>query len=258
MISEKEVQILPPGNFRSSDGRPKDAAYWVVDSESVLSELSRRTNDVPIYYEHQDVHATDNGLPSPAAGWVSPKDIRWSEKKGLYAVNVQWTPRAQEYILLGEYRFTSAFFSYEKAISGDAVSGRIIALHSFSLVNSPAIDGMEKVTLKKEGTIMNDVSDVTENEGLKKECEELRAALVAATKEREELRAALAVAKNASVFHTAELREWAQTLSAEQVLAYAKVAPPNVLGVMQSEGKTMPLEEPPLMREVRNLNGRRQ
>lgn len=135
------LQILPYGTFRarSGDARPTDAPHWVLtetQAEAVLADLATLTNDIPIYYEHQDLRAKDNGQPAPVAGWVSPAAVAFQPGRGLFANSVQWTEKARRFIDSDEYRYLSPLFSYR------AGTGEITQLVNLSLVNSPGIDGM--------------------------------------------------------------------------------------------------------------------
>lgn len=137
-----EIQLLPAGEFRAIDGRPTDAPAWRIDAaiaERLRSQLAARTNPLPIDYEHQTMHASKNGQPAPAAGWL--KSLVWREGQGLFGI-VEWTERAKALIAAGEYRYISPVFKYA------ASSGEILDLAPPALVNYAGIDGMQAVALK--------------------------------------------------------------------------------------------------------------
>ena len=146
-ISER-VMVMPDGYFKSHDGRPFDvpANAWLLDQaayELLKSTASTRTNDYHFDYEHQTLHAEENGKPAPASGWFNPSDLEYVQGEGLYALNVSWTPSARTHLKNDEYRFISPVFHYDKQ------TGRPTKLRHFALTNDPAVDGMDKVAVLK-------------------------------------------------------------------------------------------------------------
>ncbi|CAM3932699.1 MULTISPECIES: phage protease [Pseudoalteromonas] len=146
-ISER-VMVMPDGYFKSHDGRPFDvpANAWLLDQaafELLKSTASTRTNDYHFDYEHQTLHAEENGKPAPASGWFNPSDLEYVPGEGLYALNVRWTPNARAHLKNDEYRFISPVFHYDKQ------TGRPTKLRHFALTNDPAVDGMDKVAVLK-------------------------------------------------------------------------------------------------------------
>jgi phage I-like protein len=146
-ISER-VMVMPDGYFNSHDGRPFDvpANAWLLDQaayELLKSTASTRTNDYHFDYEHQTLHAEENGKPAPASGWFNPSDLEYVPGEGLYALNVRWTPSARAHLKNDEYRFISPVFHYDKQ------TGRPTKLRHFALTNDPAVDGMDKVAVLK-------------------------------------------------------------------------------------------------------------
>jgi phage I-like protein len=139
------VQLLPAGAFRASDGRPADAAAWVLDAataQRLIEQVAARKNPLPIDYEHQTVHARSNGQPAPAAGWFSR--LEWREGSGLWAVDVRWTERARQMIAAGEYRYLSPVFLYDRR------TGAVTRLLHAALTNDPALDGMAAVAAARQ------------------------------------------------------------------------------------------------------------
>lgn len=146
-ISER-VMVMPDGYFKSHDGRPFDvpANAWLLDQaayELLKSTASTRTNDYHFDYEHQTLHAEENGKPAPASGWFNPSDLEYVPGEGLYALNVRWTHSARAHLKNDEYRFISPVFHYDKQ------TGRPTKLRHFALTNDPAVDGMDKVAVLK-------------------------------------------------------------------------------------------------------------
>lgn len=145
------VMVMPDGYFNSHDGRPFDvpANAWLLDQaafELLKSTASTRTNDYHFDYEHQTLHAEENGKPAPASGWFNPSELEYVPGEGLYALNVRWTPSARAHLKNDEYRFISPVFHYDKQ------TGRPTKLRHFALTNDPAVDGMDKVAVLKSQT----------------------------------------------------------------------------------------------------------
>lgn len=135
------LHLLPAGEFRAVDGRPADAPAWRLDKKiahAIISDAAARKNPYVLDYEHQTLHAAQNGKPAPAAGWF--KHLAWREGVGLLATDVTYTAAAQAMITAGEYRYVSAVFEY-------APDGRVLRLLHAGLVNTPALDGLTAVKL---------------------------------------------------------------------------------------------------------------
>ncbi|UTV30168.1 phage protease [Photobacterium atrarenae] len=137
------VQLLPAGKFKARDGRPHDTkdGYWHLTAETAAQMIAATKAAAPkvlIDYEHQTLHAAENGKPAPAAGWLtSETDIEWRDGQGLY-IKPDWTKVAQEHIDNGEYAFLSAVFPYDK-------QGRPLLLRMAAITNDPGVVGMESV-----------------------------------------------------------------------------------------------------------------
>lgn len=135
------IKILPAGDFRARDGRPRGLPAWKVGPESaarIIATLDASKVRVPIDYEHQSLKAKDNGQPAPAAGWF--KTVEWRDGEGLFATDVEWTEKARGMIQSGEYRYLSPVLAYYKE------TGEITQILSAALTNSPALDVLEEVT----------------------------------------------------------------------------------------------------------------
>lgn len=136
-----QIQLTPAGFFRAVDGRPADAPNgWYIDA-TIAADLSAKVaalqNDLVIDYEHQTLHKEKNGQPAPAAGWF--KNLEWREGSGLWALDVKWTPQAEQAILSGQYRYLSPVFEYE------SVSGHVLSMRMAAITNSPGLDGMQSL-----------------------------------------------------------------------------------------------------------------
>ena len=135
-----EIQLLPAGEFRAWDGRPTDVPAWRIDAaaaQALIAQLAQRANPLAIDYEHQTLHARQNGQPAPAAGWFDA--LEWREGSGLWATGVRWSERAAAMIAAGEYRYISPVFAY------DPHTGSVTRILHAALVNDPALDGMAAV-----------------------------------------------------------------------------------------------------------------
>jgi len=134
-----EVQLTPAGFFRAKDGRPVDLVDgWFID-ESVAHRLIDDywySNARVIDYEHQTLRTEENGQPAPAAGWFN--GLQWRES-GLWATDVKWTPKAEEMILSGEYKYISPVILY------DPKTGHVLDVVMAAITNNPAIDGMSSI-----------------------------------------------------------------------------------------------------------------
>ncbi|MDO6497332.1 phage protease [Photobacterium sanguinicancri] len=172
------VQLLPAGKFQARDGRPHDTedGYWHLDAviaAQMIAATKATSPKVVIDYEHQTLHAAENGKPAPAAGWLlSSTDIEWREGQGLY-IKPDWTAIAQTHIDNDEYAFLSAVFPYDK-------QGRPLLLRMAAITNDPGVVGMDSLAalaadfnihLGKPGVDINlygSTEDSVLNEALKK------------------------------------------------------------------------------------------
>lgn len=146
------VQLLPDGKFAATDGRPFEVpgGKWLMDAlafSNIQANAATRTNDFHFDYEHQTLNSDMNGKPAPAAGWFN--ELEYVPGEGVFALNVDWTSAAAQFIDNKEYRYTSAVFSY------DAQSGRPLALLHVALTNDPALDGMKAIAALKAGAHSN-------------------------------------------------------------------------------------------------------
>jgi phage I-like protein len=169
VTENNRVQILPDGYFTPTDGREVDveSGKWLMDQqafESLQTFVSQRTNDLLFDYEHQTLNSDENGKPAPAAGWF--KKLDYVPGEGLFAVDVDWTEPAAQFIKNKEYRYTSAVFSFDRK------TGRPIELKHVALTNNPALDGMKAIaalTAKKNltGITATSTGETPMNEALK-------------------------------------------------------------------------------------------
>jgi phage I-like protein len=125
-----EIQILPYGEVKSKRGNFKADAAGIA---GIIDAFKGEKNDLVIDYEHQ----TLAGGEAPAAGWI--KELTNKGEGGLWA-KVEWTDRAADYIKKKEYRYLSPVIGLD--------GGKVTALYSAGLTNTPAIDGMTPVANK--------------------------------------------------------------------------------------------------------------
>jgi phage I-like protein len=116
------VQLLPAGTFSGRDGR----GPYRLDVQSVLSEFSKWGMPLAIDFEHQAIHAPENGNPAPAAGWISQLE---NKPSGIWG-RVEWTAKASAMLAAKEYRYLSPVFDHAK-------DGTVARLIGAGLTNNP-------------------------------------------------------------------------------------------------------------------------
>jgi len=184
-----EAHLLPPGPFRSTDGRPEECEAWQLDAaiaSQVIARMAAQKNDTLIDYEHQSLRSEWNGQPVIAAGWF--RNMEWRDGKGLYAVGVDWTDKAKGHIQTKEYRYISTvFFYYER-------TGEVIEVVSVALTNTPALDGLDALdmaALSKRFNLPTETNDMP-IAALTAERDGLKTKIAALTTERDSLNAKVA------------------------------------------------------------------
>lgn len=144
-LDDDAIQIFPAGRFDAPRGAMAGSGPWQINgviAARLIAQLSARKNAIAIDYEHQTLKSAENGQPAPAAGWLSPAAFEWREGQGLYAVSPEWTAAASRYIEQHEYRYLSPVFAYDRK------TGEVLDLLHVALTNTPAIDGMDELTLQ--------------------------------------------------------------------------------------------------------------
>jgi phage I-like protein len=142
------IQLFPAGDFDAPRSALRGQGPWHLNADSaqqLISACAQRANDMLIDYEHQFLHSAKNGLPVPAAGWIDSASLEWRDDPaaatGLFARQVKWVGDASALIAADIYRYLSPVFSY------DAKTGTVLDIINVALTNSPAIDGMQAVTI---------------------------------------------------------------------------------------------------------------
>lgn len=143
-----QVQLLPDGLFKATDGRPFDvpSGQWLMNAaawHAIQAAAAAQVNEFHFDYEHQTLNAEKNGQPAPAAGWFKGTALRYVPGQGLFATDVAWTANARAHIEAKEYRYISAVFAYSKS------TGQVLALLHVALTNQPALDGMRAIAALK-------------------------------------------------------------------------------------------------------------
>lgn len=106
---------------------------------TLIAAADARATPYVIDYDHQTLLTKENGKPAPAAGFF--KKLEWREGVGLFAIDVEWTENAKDYIASGEFKFISPVIGYNKG------TGNVTALYMAAITNNPSIDGMNEVLL---------------------------------------------------------------------------------------------------------------
>lgn len=270
-IVPTEAHLLPPGPFRSTDGRPEECEAWQLDvtiASQVISRMAAKKNDTLIDYEHQSLRSEWNGQPVIAAGWFH--NMEWRDGKGLYAVDIDWTDDAKGYILQKKIRYISTvFFYYER-------TGEVIEVASVTMTNTPALDGLDSLdmaALSKRFNLPTETNDMqmaaltAERDGLKTqiatlttERDSLNDKVAALTTERDVLKtrvdafdqeqAAAALAKeqedHAALLQSAltdgrlvpAQKAWAEKQSLADLTEYLDATAPLPITQKQSDGKS--------------------
>lgn len=173
-----EFRLIPAGEFRSRDGRPKECQSWVMAEEDglrIIADLAAQADALVIDYEHATLRARETGNKAPAAGWF--KQAEWRDD-GLWLVGVDWTALAAEEIATKAYRYISPVFTY------DQKTGRVLKVFHAALTNCAGLDGL--TDLAALAAEVFDTATPTETPLMDELLEELRWMLnlpVGATKE---------------------------------------------------------------------------
>lgn len=161
-------QGVPPGAFRIFPFGQVETTkgVFVFDQEAAASVIERWReygNRLSIDYEHQALEPVANG-PVPAAGWFE-LELR---EDGLWAVNVEWTERAQALLAAREYRyFSPAFYTDEK--------GRIVELINLALTNIPATKRMQPLVARNDDQRRYEMTEIMRQLGLRENANEAEA-----------------------------------------------------------------------------------
>ena len=119
------IQVFPSGTFSGRDGR----GPYSCDPPAVVARTLEHNGqvDIPVDYDHQLEHTTQNGQPAIAAGWLTELAAR---EDGVWG-RVEWTEKGKAHVAAREYRYVSPVYYYEEN------TGEILAIESVALTNVP-------------------------------------------------------------------------------------------------------------------------
>lgn len=151
------LRVLPDGLFSAPDGRPGNmegvtAKSWVLNAKAAQAVIARFTAlglELPLDYEHQTLKNAENGLPAPAAGWIT--GLTYEPGVGLLA-DVRWTDAGGDYVAKGEYKYLSPVFPFDKQ------TGEVLSLHSVALTNKPGLNVLGEIAAMAALATQNDFS----------------------------------------------------------------------------------------------------
>jgi phage I-like protein len=130
-----KVLLMPFGSNMLGDGRGPFVLRDRAHAETVVAATKEKlgNREFMFDYDHQGMKVIDESYSGKAvaAGWT--KDFAVDDK-GIWAVEVQWTPAAKTHIAAHEYRYISPWFMASKK------TGEVALLINAALVNRPAFD----------------------------------------------------------------------------------------------------------------------
>jgi phage I-like protein len=130
-----KVLLLPFGSNMLGDGRGPFVLRDEKHAQAVIAATQKHlgNRDFMFDYDHEAMKVADDQVvgKAVASGWTNEFAV---DAKGIWAVNVKWTPAAEVHIAAREYRYVSPLFR------ADTKTGEVIRLVNASLVNRPAFD----------------------------------------------------------------------------------------------------------------------
>jgi phage I-like protein len=156
----REIAVAVPGSFVKAGREFSITPEMIREMEANFAK--RKNGQVVIDYEHaSEDPAVAKGGPVPAAGWIhrlavsSRQDAVGSGGRQLPDANcltalVEWTPKAEEMLRAGEYRFFSPAIDFNAA---DKETGEPqgATLTSGALTNHPFLEDLPPIMLS-DGT----------------------------------------------------------------------------------------------------------
>ena len=189
-----EVKIAVVGSWKGHSAGPFELT--LQDLEEIKTNFDNSTIDIVADFEHASLW----NEKAPATGWVKELYIKDDE---LWA-KVKWLDDAKELIKSEQYKYISPVFDQHTI---DQVSGEDIgwSLHSLALTNRPFLEELGEVIAnhknnphqEKETEMGMTPEEKAEQDALKAENEELKAAAAQAEEKRveDEVDAAIAAKK---------------------------------------------------------------
>ena len=139
-IAPTEILIFRPGE------NPTDNGPLLFDAEAarmVMEAYTARGIKLHFDYAHALPESWEVEDPDPqhqiAAGWFELEVRETPEGPELWAVNIQWTPRAKKAIEDLEWGYFSPWLYVEEG------TNRVIELRNIGLTNDPAMNGINPV-----------------------------------------------------------------------------------------------------------------
>jgi len=126
-----EVRLLATGETKTTKGPYK---YTKRSEQAILQRVLELGRDkLNFDYGHAQLSPFQSADASASAGWFR-LDAR---EDGLYATDIEWTPRAAKGLSEREWRY------FSPAIMLDAKSGEVLELINVALTNIPATKGQK-------------------------------------------------------------------------------------------------------------------
>lgn len=130
-----KVLLLPFGSNMLGDGRGPFVLRDQKHAEAVVAATKKAlgNREFMFDYDHEAMKVTGDEVmgKAVAAGWAKEFAV---DDKGIWAVNVKWTPAAEAHIAAHEYRYISPWFI------ASTKTGDVARLINAALVNRPAFD----------------------------------------------------------------------------------------------------------------------
>jgi len=138
------VHLVPAGSFYGIDGR---GPYHLENADAVItgSRNYAGKRKMVLDYEHQSLHAKENGQPAPAAGWIVGLQKR---ENGIWGL-VEWTDAAAQAVAKREYRYISP-------VIVTTPDGKVTAIINAALTNSPNLDQLTALSRAEEPSMEPD------------------------------------------------------------------------------------------------------
>jgi phage I-like protein len=144
-----EIMVAPYGKwkgYKADDGSkiefevtPELGDQAIAYHRSLKERFPQR--DLVIDYEHQ----SEIDVQAPAAGWMF-SDI-FKKDDGIYARVKNWTKKASEYLLNGEYRYASPVLLFN-GVDKETDERVPLRVKSLALTNNPFMDNYKPITAK--------------------------------------------------------------------------------------------------------------
>lgn len=137
----------------------RDFEFTPAHGESARRWFERLDRKLAIDYEHQSIDRFNNreGGLRPAAGWIGGLAVR---DDGLWAIDVNWTPRAAELLRSGEYRYFSPVIYWTDEQYTD-----VAALGPVALTNDPAMCGVSPLAAARSHDLAGAESQGDDGDG---------------------------------------------------------------------------------------------